>query len=640
MKLRKWAVPESRLPFVNAEIAKTTFQGEPHLVSSIWGGGSGGRIFFWNPDTGSHAMRMLPEGIPGAYMLKPGPDGKLYLGCGNSDLVRYNPETDEFEDLVRENYGSITWGGCLTDRYAVWSFSPGRVGVYDFIEDRFIKVFDPADTEEPVAQYGHRVVVTPEGNALVGMDSPQGRFIFVDLESMTTKSVTPDALQGKGGTSDLTFFDEHTVAAFIGGLHLFSYPDFALIDVIPNPDGVSSLGARACFVGDDYYAMESGSGSSLYRLDRAGKRWDLVTESLCDNEVTGVIHPWNDHTVCAVSLPGMTYRYDLRTGEKDTLDLEATGYMAVHAFCPVPQKDLILGAPFINQRFWSIDMKTGEGRDLGRGAPGGGQINQIVWDEATDRALLTSYTTTSVTSYDPADTAAWPENPVLIGSARHEGQMRPKEAVHDGRHVWMVTSPEYGTHGGALCRIDPQTKEFLVWRDIVENQTIMSLVVDTDRRRVICSSEIFADCNSAPPITTTAEMVAFDMDSLSVTARQILAEDVSSLRVRALLPSGEALAETREGDLWAWNADDGVMTPMGKRPGPFYIAQDAERRMWVAVGGDGVGRFVIENGAIRYEKLIDINATHIAVAEGVLYFAADPEICSVPLAELPAGTRL
>lgn len=37
----------------------------------------------------------------------------------------------------------------------------------------------------------------------------------------------------------------------------------------------------------------------------------------------------------------------------------------------------LLRAPFIMQRFWKINLATGAGSDLGRAAPGSGQI--VVW---------------------------------------------------------------------------------------------------------------------------------------------------------------------------------------------------------------------------------------------------------------------
>src|SRR5438552_5455938 len=88
--VKSFQVPDTRLPFINGEIAQVNFQNQPHLVSGIWGNANaGGRIYFWNPLTGTHAMRMMPKPSPGVYMLQTGPDGKLYLGDGRCDLYRY-----------------------------------------------------------------------------------------------------------------------------------------------------------------------------------------------------------------------------------------------------------------------------------------------------------------------------------------------------------------------------------------------------------------------------------------------------------------------------------------------------------------------------------------------------------------------
>src|SRR5436190_1320041 len=133
MPRRVYKVPETRLPFINGEVAEIEFQGKRQLVSGIWGGGyAGGRIYFWDPIARTHAMRMLPKGSPGAYMIRPGPDEKLYIGDGKGDLHRYDPKADSMETLVTEKIKGITWGGCVTDRYVVWTCEPGQAVVYDW----------------------------------------------------------------------------------------------------------------------------------------------------------------------------------------------------------------------------------------------------------------------------------------------------------------------------------------------------------------------------------------------------------------------------------------------------------------------------------------------------------------------------
>ena len=178
---------------------------------------------------------------------------------------------------------------------------------------------------------------------------------------------------------------------------------------------------------------------------------------------------------------------------------------------------------------------------------------------------MTSYTTSTVTAYDPSSEAAWPENPIVLASAHSEGQMRPTGLVHDGEHVWMASSPEYGTLGGALSRIDPRTGDIRIWRHLVPDQKVNAVLVDPERRRVYCSTEIYADCNSAPPTQTSGQLVAFDMDALQIARRQAIEQDVPSARVLAVLPSGKVLAQ-QQGQFYAWDAGTGALEALGSAP--------------------------------------------------------------------------
>ncbi|MDE2999389.1 MAG: hypothetical protein OXU79_09980 [Gemmatimonadota bacterium] len=633
--VRRYPIPHSRLPFINAEVAQVSFQGADHLVSSIWGGSSGGRIYFWNPDSGSKGFRVLPDGIPGAYMLRTAADGCLYLGCGNGDLIRYDPFADRFEILVAGELKSITWGGCVTDRYAVWEASPGDVGVYDWRESRLVKVFRPVDTEYPTALYGHNVVEAPDGRVLLAIDVPQARFVMLNLDTMTAESHTPDGIRGEGSTSDAFFWDNDTLGVFVRGeLHFLAYPGFELKRRIPRT-GHERLGGKACVVDGRLYAY-SAVDDALYVLNRKAEEWEVAAPEWSDGG-PATLHPWGAADVCGVTISGVALRYDTRTGQTDRMDLESTGPMSAHALCPVPERGLIFGAPFINQRFWVVDMETGDGQDCGRAAPGGGQINQIIWEPITRHVLQSSYTTSSVTAFDPEARPDWPHNPRVLASAQHEGQMRPTGLVHDGRYVWMATSPEYGRLGGALSRIDPTTGEILVWRHLVRDQKVNSVQVDSNRRRVFCGTEIFADANSAPPTQTTGRVLSFDMDSLTVDRSQAIREGESAARVLVVLASGEVLASQR-GRIYAWNAQEGDLRDLGPEPqGCREVVRDAATdRLWTSAR-DKVGQLEVRDEQVEFVPLIGEKGEHLRIVDRTLYFASGFEIFQVDLREFDSS---
>ncbi|HWB54733.1 MAG TPA: hypothetical protein VG722_11090, partial [Tepidisphaeraceae bacterium] len=158
----KYQTPLTRLPFVNGQIAQIKIHDAVWLVSATWGGESGGRLYFWNPQTHQHFMREMPQGVPGAFFLQTGIDNRLYIGDGHGDLHRYDPKEDGIHTLVKGVMHNITWGGCVTDRYVVWS-ATNEAAVYDWRNEKFIKKFSPVDQEKPHAQYGHNVIEAPDG---------------------------------------------------------------------------------------------------------------------------------------------------------------------------------------------------------------------------------------------------------------------------------------------------------------------------------------------------------------------------------------------------------------------------------------------------------------------------------------------
>src|ERR1044072_1168242 len=279
---RSSRVPDPRLPFVNGEVSQVNFQGKPHLVSGVWASEAGGRIYFWNPETKTHDMRMLPAGVPGAYMLKTAVDGKLYMGDGKGDLHCYDPATDRIETLVSGQMPDITWGGCVSDRYVVWPSSPGHAVLCDRIERKVLKVFAPVDDAQPQAHYGHNVLAAPGGKGLLFMDVPQLHICVLDPVAMSVRSVTPKSLAGHGTALQAAFFDERTLFVLSSdpsrGAQFLSYPDLELQEIVPPPKDYRPAYGRGCRMGEHFYAVFSPPLGSLWRISNKSRKWELLIE--------------------------------------------------------------------------------------------------------------------------------------------------------------------------------------------------------------------------------------------------------------------------------------------------------------------------------------------------------------------------
>jgi hypothetical protein len=633
---RRYAVPETRLPFVNAEIAQVGFQGRPALVSSVWCA-AGGRLYFWDPDSGARAMRRLPDGISGAYMLRAGPDGGLYLGCGTGQLVRYDPSRDAFDTLVAGALDGICWGGAVAGKRVFWNASvrgaSGAVGVYDIERGALTKLFSPVDDLRPNALYGHCAANAPDGRIVWVFNVPQARLIVIDPKDLTARTVAPAGLADCAWSS-CAFLDDRRLAlsALRAGrvsLVVLSYPDFTELHRAPMEIGGHHTFKGALRADGGLYYL---GGQDLWRLDAATLRQERIVAGWTGGE-TATFGAWQGRQPCAITTPGTALRYDPASGRTDRLDLEPMGAMSTHALRAAPQAGLILGAPFINQRFWSVSLATGEGRDLGRAAPGGGQVNQILWDDATRRFLLTSYITTSITAYDPARPADWPENPRLLVSAHDRGQMRPMAFLHDGRCVWMATSPEYGTLGGALCRLDPQSGRFDVRAPVLPGLRPNALAADVARRRLFVSTDIYGDCNSAPPTEPQSLWLVFDLDSGEIVRRRPAPDGQAWTRVKVVLPDGRALFRGPTGPA-LWDCDSDAVVPLAEPDGLADAVTRAGDAL-IAASDEAVGLLTVEGVALRFRpRLAASRALFLHVAGGALYYGAGDAVFETPLTEL------
>jgi hypothetical protein len=633
--LRTYQIPESRLPFVNTEIAKIDLPSGRHLVSSSWGGTTGGRLYFWNPQSQQQMMRPLPGSLPGAYMLKTASDGRLYIGAGNGDLQRYDPAQDSFKTLVTGELRSITWGGCIIGRFVIWSTSPGDAAVYDWQREELVNVFRPLDQELPNALYAHRGVPTPDGKVLLVVNVPQARLVVLDPETQQRHSYTPKSIHGRSYLRDPVFLDEQTVSVFVGGGHdpgrqelqMFQYPNWTLLARVPNPPpATGDMDCKACRIGDHLYAHARESGI-LYRLHRHLLQWTAVAQWSKPEAL--VVCPWDEHHLAGLTIGGEAILYNLKRGERQAMWLDSSAPLPVHAMCVVPDRDLLVGAPYINQRFWTLDLTTGEGRDRGLAGPGPGQINQMLWEPQTRQVLMSSYVTSSIVAYDADQPVNWPDNPRVLGSARAYEQMRPMAMVHDGRYVWMATNPQYGLLGGALCRLDPLNGELRVWRHVVVDQGINSLVVDARRRTILLGTQTPGDCDSAAPTQPAGTICLFDLDRLELRQQRPLVAGAQWNRVWAVLPTGQVLASAGN-DMFLWQPEDDQLQSLGLMPaGLNTLFYTASGELW-GVATEGIGRLHVGE-RVEFEVYNRGPAACPVLIDTTLYFARGIEIVAIPL---------
>lgn len=626
--VRRWPIPHSRLPFTNQDVTPIQFRGAPGLVSSVWGGHQGGRIYAWNPDTHESAEFVLPEKTPGAYMLQTASDGRVYLGAGNGDLLRFDPQSETVEIIVRDRMQHICWGGCVVDRYVVWSTKPGHTCVYDWQTDEVIKEFKAIDSETPPAMYAHNVAVAPDGLVLMGLNMPTARIVTLDLATMTPQSFTPDAFHGASQNYGSVFLDDETIYVTIGHhgarCALLRYPGFETIAEFDPPPGGDNLGRRGCMFDGRLHICAQPTGD-LYALDRDNLTWELVCPAFDGGEGdrTTELAVHDDRLICSVTQSGVAVSFDPQTGKLDTFELPSVGHCEVRALCAVPEIGKVYGAPFITARFWSLDIETGESVDHGRGMRGGGQIDFAIWDPQAKLVYTSSYHETNLSVLDPRKPIEWPHNPRHLATAHDHDQMRDKALAFDGKHLWMGTCAKYGNLGGALCRIDPATGDIDVRRHIVPDQTITSVILADGC--IYCGTSIHADGKSTPATQTHGKLIRVDAATIEVTAETTIGDE-EQLFALAMV-NGRLLAQTRD-RFYFWDAAKNELTDAGEAPTIFVnaVVIDDDGNYWTS-DRQTTGQLIIDGDTVRYEPMLDEGGRYITrAADGSLWLATNDEI--------------
>lgn len=155
---------------------------------------------------------------------------------------------------------------------------------------------------------------------------------------------------------------------------------------------------------------------------------------------------------------------------------------------------------------FEVDLATGQMRDLGVLGLGKTQVYHVL---AHGGGLYqSSYAEGSITYYDPKQPIEKGVNPKeIITLAKTDDQERAQELVvgPDGM-IYAGTIPVKGQLGGVLLRIDPADKSTKVWRNLVPNQSLISM------ESVPATGEMFVTTTiggGSSAIPTEKEAVAF-----------------------------------------------------------------------------------------------------------------------------------
>ncbi|WP_410784947.1 hypothetical protein [Kribbella sp. C-35] len=428
-------------------------------------------------------IRTVPlPGAAGGWAIVVTPNGDVYLGTyANAHLYRYSPATGEVTDLGQPIPGQSQIYGLTSDQ-AGNVYAGTYPNAHAFKYDATTGEVTDYGSLDPVQQYARSTVYDPDHNKLfVGVSTPNARLLRIDVDTKAVEDITPPGTTAKdfidldyaGGkvfanaSSRLVVVDAVTgeqvkYTDATTGQQVMDYPIAARGVSAAGPGGVYFTNNTLSLTHYDLDTNTVGPVSPPRTLTRgASIGYGWVTEN-------GVPVLYG----LAGNYSGGTFRYNPADG---TLAQWSSPFQYVPSPLMHTLADPTTGKVFVNVYLngaTSIyDPATGKSTVTTRQ----GQVEGWAWD-GTGKMYVGIYPYGRLSLWDPTAPDS-PTNPrELFSLVDSDHQNRPVAVVPAGNRVYVGTTPAYGEYGGALTVYDVPTGSHTVYRNLVTDQTISSIV--------------------------------------------------------------------------------------------------------------------------------------------------------------------
>lgn len=508
-KPQRVSVPKTRDPFINScmtRLAPDASGLERFFISTY--NSNGGSIAACINEAGEHRLYHFNKPVyPGFYGVAPEDPDTLWL-CGTIDRVgRFDLRSGKIEMFQTGAPSALVFQGLVYDpptgKLLATAFPPPNTTGFIF-DTRLRKPVKTFQTPREFGGYMRLSMPNADGTWTILMHMPGWHLHIWDPRTDKIETITIKETYAPHDTAATTYM---LIRDDAGRIY---FPDLGWYDLTRRAfasDGPRPQSERTWFGrhGQTAWGLSvQGGTATIARWDmQTGKVHSLATIPDCPSQAVNLT---GSGKIVAVNLYGEFFRFDGQTGALEcTRRLDATGVGHIDTLCLIDDRRL-LGTPFITQRFWEADLKTGRGEDMGRAAPNFGEIMQI--KKVGSKVYMAAYADGELTEYDPALPARFPENPRVV--ADPPLGMRPVAIDSDGRNVFYSSSLEYGRLGSVVTRYDVRTGVSAYGMNPLGDQQINSLFCEKKTNSLIVATTVHADCQSAPATTNRACIARLD----------------------------------------------------------------------------------------------------------------------------------
>lgn len=443
-------------------------------------------------------------------------DGTLVFGTyPNAKVVSYTPSTGEFRD-----YGSQTDD-------ADYVFSLGIVDGEIWAGTGpvpYLYAIDPdtgdrreiAVPEHLMANTQWFIGIEQRADSVLVRLSPRGNYDTAVLD-LATGDWDDDVITSVGGSAPTRLDAAGRTYVLAGGTDLIGYDTGtgAVVETgFAGTDVAAALAAQVNTYGIDVMTLPGSDEQSVVGLSTDGDLW--------------------------------TYGLSSGEGTIQRADIAATPAEA-HGLGVGPDGNAYIGAYLSSGSMTRVDQDTLELTPL-RGPK---QADAIATHG--DQLVVTSYPGAVVHAGAPAEAWEWGTNPahvLTIGRGEPHFQDRINGVVSIGDRLALGTVPDYGQLGGALTLLDTETGEYEVHRDVVEDQSVISLAY---RDGLVYGGTAISGGLSSTPAAARAQLFVWDVAAGEVVWQGDVTEGAGYVAGLSWGPDGLLVGGTSDGALFEFD---------------------------------------------------------------------------------------
>ncbi|MGW6199528.1 hypothetical protein ACWF0M_25480 [Kribbella sp. NPDC055110] len=427
-------------------------------------------------------IRTVPlPGAAGGWAIVVTPNGDVYLGTyANAHLYRYSPATGEVTDLGQPIPGESQIYGLTSDR-AGNVYAGTYPTAHAFKYDATTGQVTDYGSLDPVQQYARSTVYDPDHNKLfVGVSTPNARLLRIDVDTKAVEDITPPGTTAK----DFIDLDYAAGKVFANASSRLVVVDAVTGEQVKYTDSttgqqvmdypIAARGVSAAGPGGVYFTNNT---LSLTHYDLDTNTVGPVSPPRTLTRGASIGYGWVTENGVPV-LYGLAGNYSGGTFRYNPADGTLAQWSSPFQYVPSPLMhelaDPVTGKVFVNVYLNGstaiYDPAAGKSTVTTRQ----GQVEGWAW--AGSKMYVGIYPYGRLSLWDPALPDS-PTNPKeLFSLVDSDHQNRPVAVVPAGNSVYVGTTPAYGEYGGALTVYDVPTGSHTVYRNLVTDQTISSIV--------------------------------------------------------------------------------------------------------------------------------------------------------------------